>query len=78
MVSVFGTRSFSSFLVPSSYDHSSSAWHACTTLFVLAAPVTLLLRTLPVPAARVVTRLFRSWFGHLVTHPVSTTLLNVE
>lgn len=45
--------------------------------FVLSAPITLLLRTIPVSAARGLTRIFRSWFGRLVTHPIFASLLNV-
>ncbi|WYP26788.1 cytochrome c oxidase assembly protein [Alkalihalobacillus sp. FSL W8-0930] len=78
LVSVFGPLAH--------FAHSWFPAHMITHLllgmlaplfFVIAAPITLLLRTLPVTSARVVTRLFRSWFGHLVTHPIFTTLLNV-
>jgi putative membrane protein len=44
---------------------------------VLGAPVTLLLRTLPVPAARRLTRLLRSRPLRLLTHPVTALTLTV-
>lgn len=46
-------------------------------LIVLAAPMTLLLRTLPVAIARRFTRFFSSWVGRMATHPVFTSILNV-
>jgi putative membrane protein len=44
---------------------------------VLGAPVTLLLRTLPVGAARVVTRLLRTPYARFVAHPVTTLALTL-
>lgn len=44
---------------------------------VLAAPVTLLLRSLPVPAARRVTGFLHSFPIRLLSHPVVALLLNV-
>ncbi|MEU8817017.1 cytochrome c oxidase assembly protein [Actinoplanes sp. NPDC048796] len=46
-------------------------------LLVLGAPVTLLLRTLPRPAARAVGRLMRHRFVHAVAHPVVALTLNL-
>lgn len=45
-------------------------------LLVLAAPVTVALRALPVRAARVLSRLLRGPWVRLVTHPVVAGLLN--
>jgi len=45
-------------------------------LLVLGAPVTLLLRALPVPAAKRVTRLLSSPPLRIVAHPVTALLLN--
>lgn len=44
---------------------------------VLAAPMTLLLRTLTVPSARRVTAALRSRPIHVLTHPVTALLLNI-
>jgi putative membrane protein len=44
---------------------------------VLAAPLTLTLRTLPVAAARRVTRLLRSWPLRWLSHPLSGLALNI-
>ncbi|XVV17336.1 cytochrome c oxidase assembly protein [Actinoplanes sp. CA-131856] len=44
---------------------------------VLGAPVTLLLRTLPRPAARAVARLMRHRLVHAVAHPVVALTLNL-
>ncbi|MFC4402272.1 cytochrome c oxidase assembly protein [Gracilibacillus xinjiangensis] len=46
-------------------------------LLVLAAPVTLLLRTLHVSAARRLTVLLRSWPLRLISHPVVASVLNI-
>lgn len=46
-------------------------------LFVLAAPMTLLLNTLRVEQARSVARLLRSRYSRVVTHPVTATILNI-
>ena len=46
-------------------------------LMVLSAPITLLLRTLSVPAARKVSRLLRSPFMRLASNPIVAALLNV-
>ncbi|MDR7385036.1 cytochrome c oxidase assembly protein [Promicromonospora iranensis] len=45
-------------------------------LLVLAAPVTLLLRALPVDRARTVTGILRSPWARVVSHPVTASLLN--
>lgn len=44
---------------------------------VLAAPMTLLLRTVPVEAGRAVSRLFRSRPLHVLSHPVTALVLNI-
>lgn len=44
---------------------------------VLGAPVTLALRTLPVPAAGAISKLLRSPFFHFISHPVTALLLNI-
>ncbi|RDV11545.1 cytochrome c oxidase assembly protein [Pontibacter diazotrophicus] len=44
---------------------------------VLAAPLTLMLRTLPVQSARVVTSVLRSWAFQWLSHPVTALLLNI-
>ncbi|MDZ5783484.1 cytochrome c oxidase assembly protein [Marinococcus luteus] len=44
---------------------------------VLAAPVTLALRTLPVPSAKKLAKLLRSRFVAIVSHPVTATVLNI-
>jgi putative membrane protein len=44
---------------------------------VLAAPLTLMLRTLPVAAARQITRLLRSWPLRWLSHPLSALTLNL-
>ncbi|MDE5413667.1 cytochrome c oxidase assembly protein [Alkalihalobacterium chitinilyticum] len=46
-------------------------------LMVLAAPMTLILRTLPVPLARRVSRLLKSRYVRFVTDPIVASLLNV-
>ncbi|MFC4560104.1 cytochrome c oxidase assembly protein [Virgibacillus kekensis] len=46
-------------------------------LIVLAAPTTLLLRALPVPKARRLSRLLRSRLFGVYTNPIVTTILNV-
>jgi putative membrane protein len=46
-------------------------------LFVCAAPMTLLLRTLKTTPARYVTRVLKSWPVRIFTHPVVATILNV-
>ncbi|SER32781.1 putative membrane protein [Gracilibacillus ureilyticus] len=46
-------------------------------LIVLAAPVTLLLRSLPVSGARRVAQLLRKWPIRLISHPVVATILNI-
>lgn len=46
-------------------------------LLVLAAPVTLAYRALPVPAARVLSGCLRTPYVHLVTHPVTAGVLNL-
>lgn len=44
---------------------------------VLAAPLTLILRTLPVQRARVVTAVLRSRLFHLLSHPGTALVLNI-
>ena len=44
---------------------------------VLGAPVTLVLRTAPVPAARRISRALRSGLVRVVSHPAAAALLNV-
>lgn len=46
-------------------------------LMVFAAPITLLLRTLSIPLARVFASFLRSWPSRIVTHPIVTTFLNI-
>ncbi|MGI2327995.1 cytochrome c oxidase assembly protein [Planococcus sp. YIM B11945] len=46
-------------------------------LLVLAAPVSLLLRTLPVYQARQLTRILRSGPVRLLSHPITAALLNI-
>ncbi|WP_240376882.1 cytochrome c oxidase assembly protein [Bacillus piscicola] len=46
-------------------------------LMVVAAPMTLVLRTLPVPVARRLTRLLRSTPSRIATHPIVASLLNI-
>lgn len=46
-------------------------------LLVLAAPMTLLLKTLSIPLARRTTRILKSWPSRLLTHPLFTALLNI-
>ncbi|GEK60224.1 cytochrome c oxidase assembly protein [Marinococcus halophilus] len=44
---------------------------------VLAAPVTLALRALPVPAAKKLAKMLRSRFVTIISHPVTATVLNI-
>lgn len=44
---------------------------------VLAAPVTLALRTLPIKSARCITAVLRSRFFHWLGHPVTALVLNI-
>ncbi|WP_430413633.1 cytochrome c oxidase assembly protein [Lederbergia citrea] len=46
-------------------------------LMVLAAPMTLGLRTLSVPLARRLSKVLRSWPSRIFTHPVVASLLNI-
>lgn len=46
-------------------------------LMVLAAPVTLVLRTIRITYARRLTRILRSWPSRMFTHPVVASVLNV-
>lgn len=46
-------------------------------LMVLAAPITLLLRTVSIPLARVISSMLRSWPSQIVTHPIVATFLNI-
>lgn len=46
-------------------------------LMVLGAPVTLLLRALPVKQARRITRIFRSKTAEVLSHPALTATLNI-
>lgn len=46
-------------------------------LIALSAPMTLLFRSLSVPAARKLTRLLRSWPIKAISDPVSASLLNI-
>ncbi|KAB2335668.1 cytochrome c oxidase assembly protein [Bacillus mesophilum] len=46
-------------------------------LMAMAAPVTLILRTLSVPLARSFSKLLKSWPSRMVTNPVIASLLNV-
>ncbi|MEI4770650.1 cytochrome c oxidase assembly protein [Psychrobacillus sp. FJAT-51614] len=47
-------------------------------LFIaLAAPMTLILRTLPVPLARNITYVLRSWPLQILHHPITASILNV-
>ncbi|QJD60857.1 cytochrome c oxidase assembly protein [Pseudomonas sp. gcc21] len=66
--------------------HHDFRWHMAQHLvigmlaplaLVLAAPVTLLLRSLPVKAARMLTALMRSGYVRFVSHPLIALLLNV-
>ena len=66
--------------------HGDLRWHVAAHLLLgmvaplllaLAAPVTFLLRTLPSPAARGLTRLLRSRVVRLGTHPLVAAVLDV-
>ena len=46
-------------------------------LMVLAAPMTLLLRTLHVKQSRSLTRILKSWFFRILSNPIFTLTLNV-
>lgn len=46
-------------------------------LFVLAAPMTLILRTLNVRTARRLSRFLRSWTVSIISNPIITSLLNI-
>ncbi len=46
-------------------------------LMALAAPMTLVLRTLSVPLARRFSRVLRSWPSRMFTHPVVASFLNI-
>lgn len=46
-------------------------------LMVLAAPMTLALRTLSVPLARRLSRILRSWPPRILTHPIVASFLNI-
>lgn len=65
--------------------HHDFRWHMAQHLvigmlaplaLVLASPVTLLMRALPVRAARVLTALLRSGYVRVVSHPVVALMLN--
>lgn len=45
--------------------------------WVLAAPITLLLRTLPQAGAKRVAALLQSWFVRAISHPISALVLNI-
>ncbi|MEH6389736.1 MULTISPECIES: cytochrome c oxidase assembly protein [Pseudomonas] len=66
--------------------HHDFRWHMAQHLvigmlaplaLVLAAPITLLLRSLPVSAARRVTTLLRSAYVRFISHPLVALILNV-
>ena len=44
---------------------------------VIAAPVTLLLRTLSTPKARRLSALLKSWPSRIVTHPIFASIMNI-
>jgi putative membrane protein len=46
-------------------------------LMVVAAPMTLVLRTISIPLARVLSNLLRSWPSQFFTHPIVATFLNI-
>lgn len=46
-------------------------------LMVLAAPMTLMLRTISVTSARRLTRVLRSWPSRMFTHPIVASFLNI-
>lgn len=46
-------------------------------LMALAAPMTLVLRTLSVPFARRLSKVLRSWPSRMFTHPIVATFLNI-
>ncbi|MYL49961.1 cytochrome c oxidase assembly protein [Halobacillus litoralis] len=46
-------------------------------LLVLAAPMTLLLRTLPVSAAKKISLFLRSYYVRLISHPITASILNI-
>ncbi|RDY71170.1 cytochrome c oxidase assembly protein [Halobacillus sp. SY10] len=46
-------------------------------LLVLAAPMTLLLRTLPVSAAKKISSLMRSSYVRVISHPITASILNI-
>lgn len=46
-------------------------------LMALGAPMTLIMKTLRTPIARKLTRILKSWPVGLLTHPITTTLLNI-
>ncbi|SDN98136.1 cytochrome c oxidase assembly protein [Halobacillus aidingensis] len=46
-------------------------------LLVLAAPMTLLLRTLPVSAAKKISSLLRSSYVRVISHPITASILNI-
>lgn len=67
-------------------SHAHFTWHMAGHLFlgmlgplllVLGAPVTLLLRTLPVQQARKVSRFLRSRFARFYIHPITAAVLNI-
>jgi putative membrane protein len=70
----------------SSFAHHDARGHAMQHLLigmfaplglVLAAPITLLLRTVPVSWGRLIARVFRSRVVHFIGHPVTALLLSV-
>lgn len=67
-------------------SHGNFLWHMAGHLLVgmlgplllaLGAPVTLLLRTLPIPRARQMSRLLRSRLAGFYVHPVTASVLNI-
>ncbi|WOV86885.1 cytochrome c oxidase assembly protein [Sporosarcina oncorhynchi] len=67
-------------------SHAYFTWHMAGHLFLgmlgplllaLGAPVTLLLRTLPVQQARRVSRFLRGRFARFYIHPVTAAVLNI-
>ncbi|GAB1511275.1 cytochrome c oxidase assembly protein [Actinophytocola sp. KF-1] len=85
---LLGTALLAVAVVPAAlpYPHGDFRGHMVRHLLIgmltpmalaLGAPVTLLLRSVPARWGRVVGRVLRSPFAHLVTHPVTVLLLNV-
>lgn len=71
---------------PVSYSESDFTTHMLShlllgmlapLLMVIAAPVTLLLRTLSTPKARRLSALLKSWPSRIVTHPIFASIMNI-